>query len=603
MVESPLRIDPTDSDFRSLREDNLLYVDKTARIVDFLAAGKYLLFTRPRRFGKSLLLSTIEAMYSGDLALFRGEGGRPELAVYREGRWDWPERIVLCLDMLALGAWEDRLAPALNEMVATAAVTLDMEGLYRHTPRDPARSLINLIHALGRQSATVLGTAKIVILVDEYDAPILNHMHRPQGAVVRQELADFYGVFKSLGHRIERLVLTGVTRFVKAGLWSRLNQVRDLSESLRLHDLTGFTDTELDVLWDRVQDHEPPAGWSDLSREAWREWYSGYRFAPSATEPLYNPLAIMYSLDEGTIGEYWSQTGHLGVVERRLQVPWHPMEPGDRDTLSLPRPAAVPDYNLRLDWLDNLESGTSPEAVLAQWQPGQLVPLLYQTGYLTLTPDGRLVPPNREVATCLSRILLEPWMAPGTFPRALECQARMVAALQALDLPVMMTQFNALLHLIPHQRFRGAEAVACHLALELAVLLSRGRIRYLEGEKSGGRGDADTVIGWDDIVMVLEFKSGIHETVESGQTQIQDRGYLQSVPQEARLYLGLAVHTAGRQVAAWLCQGYSPRGIPRGTPLTHRDAWPSHKAELYRRWAVASGTPSATPHLGETRIY
>ncbi len=77
MVESPLRIDPTDSDFRSLREDNLLYVDKTARIVDFLAAGKYLLFTRPRRFGKSLLLSTIEAMYSGDLALFQDEGGRP----------------------------------------------------------------------------------------------------------------------------------------------------------------------------------------------------------------------------------------------------------------------------------------------------------------------------------------------------------------------------------------------------------------------------------------------------------------------------------------------------------------------------------------------
>lgn len=102
--------------------------------------------------------------------------------------------------------------------------------------------------------------------------------------------------------------MTGVTRFVKTGLWSKLNQVRDQSENPRFHDLIGFTDHELDTLWAQVQDQisvpPPREGWPPLSREAWQEWYNGYRFSPRAPQPLYNPFAIMSSLADGEMGEY-----------------------------------------------------------------------------------------------------------------------------------------------------------------------------------------------------------------------------------------------------------------------------------------------------------
>ncbi len=602
MAQMPLRVMPSASNFRNRRRNNWLYVDKTAQIVAFLAADTSLLFTRPRRFGKSLLLSTIEAMYSGDRNLFQGNEVRPELAVYRDATWTWQEHTVLRLDMMGvtLEDGEDSLVPALDDLVYAAATELGMEGLYRHSPRRPASSLINLVQALSARSAATTNEAGIVILVDEYDAPILNLMHTPQGVQTRQQLANFYGVFKTLegAGKVEKLVMTGVTRFVKTGLWSKLNQVQDQTDNPDFHDLIGFTDTELDVLWHQVGSMVPAkvprAGWPALSREAWQEWYNGYRFTPDATETLYNPYAIMCSLARGHIREYWSQTGHLDVVEKLLQAPWTQVEAPNRVPLYLTRPVPVPNYELRLDWLDSLTPDRSPEAVLVQWEPAQLVPLLYQTGYLTLAPSGELAPPNREIAAYLSHVLLDPWLDPGEMTRATWFQAQMLDALQHLDIPGMVAHFNALLHLLPHQRFQGSGSSPYNLVLDLVVLLAHGHIGYLipdrnpshDMEMSGLQGNLDTALGWDDISLVLEFKTGSQASAHSGQTQIREHAYLRALPRKSRLYLGLLLYLTGRQIAAWECQGYSDLGEPLGQPLTHRDPWPAHKEGVYQRWAV-----------------
>ena len=225
--------------------------------------------------------------------------------------------------------------------------------------------------------------------------------------------------------------------------------------------------------------------------------------------------------------------------------------------------------------------------MLQQWEPRQLVPLLYQTGYLTLTSTGDLAPPNREIAAYLSRVLLDPWLAPDEMKRATLYQARLVGALLDLNIPVMVTHFNLLLQLLPHQRFHGALHSATNLVLDLAVLLSRNRIRYHEMEKSGLEGEADTVLGWDDISLVLEFKTGTHASAPLGQRQIQVQGYPQALPTVSRLYLGLSLYALeGRQVDAWTCQGYSLEGHPLGAPLTQQDTWPADKVDLYWRWAT-----------------
>ncbi len=587
----PLRIDPTTSEFLQLRQDHLLYVDKTSQVASFLSEFRYQLYARPRRFGKSLLLSTIETMYSGNRELFAGNEIRPELSVYREGTWHWRPHEVVRMDMSEVGESTADMAGALNDLVNTTAEKLNLVGIYRPAPERPSRSLINLVVALSRRSEAAGLPATVVILVDEYDAPFLNRMHRPQEDKARPVLADFYGAFKSLGPFIEKLVMTGVTRFVKTGLWSKLNQVQDQSANHHFHDLTGFTDEELDILWERIGHRasvvSPLDHWPPLSREAWCEWYNGYRFSSRACHPIYNPFAIMSSLHDGEMGEYWSETGHLGVVEALLQAPWVQAEPLERVPLYLTRPDVVDRYELSLEWLDSLEPGPSPEAVLHQWDSTRLVPLLYQTGYLTLTPEGDLAPPNREVASYLSRVLLEPWLKPDDRKQAVLYQAAMVDALLDLDLPAMVAQCNRLLQLLPHQRFHGALRSATNLVLDLAVLFSRNRIRYHEMEKSGIGGDSDTILQWDDVSLAVEIKTGETTSAWAGQRQIERKGYLQALPTASRLYLGLALYaTDGRLVSAWICQGYAPSGEPLGEPLTEKDSWPTGKGDLYQRWAI-----------------
>ncbi len=238
----------------------------------------------------------------------------------------------------------------------------------------------------------------------------------------------------------------------------------------------------------------------------------------------------MCSLAQGAIGEYWSQTGHLGVVEALLQAPWTQSEPQDRVPLYLTRPVPIADYQLHFDWLDDLTPGKSPAAMLQQWEPAQLVPLLYQTGYLTLTGAYTLAPPNREIATYLSHVLLKPWLGPMERQRASLFQASLLQALLALQIPDMVTHLNALLHLLPHQRFHSEARTSCNLVLDLAILLSRGRIRYHGMEHSGLGGDSDTVLVWDDIILVIEFKTGHHKSADSGQKQIEDHNYLRHYP-------------------------------------------------------------------------
>ena len=603
-----LNIDTTTSEFPQLRQAGLLYVDKTVQVASFLNDARYQLYARPRRFGKSLLLSTIETLYSGDRGLFAADGTRPELAVCRAERWHWRTHRVLRLDMSEIGESPLDVRAALNDQVAAAAERLGLTGSFPVSANQPSRSLINLVNAMSRHAYEEGLPRSVVILVDEYDAPFLNRMHLPNEQRVRPVLAEFYGAFKSLGPFVEKVVMTGVTRFVKTGLWSKMNQVRDQSENPDFHDLTGFTDMELDALWDQARSSVPENGRrgseTRLTRNAWREWYNGYRFSVDADNPIYNPFAIMSSLKDGRIGEYWSETGHLGVVESLLQVP--PEMVGlSSPTIStyLTRPVSVDRHELSMEWLDDLKPAVSPEAVLHQWQPVQIVNLLYQTGYLTLSTDGSLAPPNREIAAYLGQVLLRPWLEPDEIGVANRVQVQMVESLLDLDIPGMVARFNDLLSMIPHQRFRGAtRSYVANTVLDVAVMLSRKRIRYHEMEKSGLGGDADTAFPWDDVSLVVEFKTGTSTSAHDGQRQIAHRRYLQALPGPARLRLGLSLHAgSGRHIESWTCQGYSATGQPLGNDLTHRDPWPDSKYELYTRWGADTVNADGS-NLSEPRV-
>ena len=349
-------IDANQHDFAVLRESGALYVDKTRQIHELLRSGSARMYTRPRRFGKSLLLSTVAALYRGEEALFAGMLAQPEpLWIHHTGMWDWErqQRPVLQLTMNRLELEPDgTAAAAFSALLRDTADSWGMTGCYI-LDDNPLTAWGNLLRAVARSyqpDAARSPEARaglplpepghyefawlppplaqsrpgarggLVLLIDEYDAPILNHLGHPQAAALRRLLAGFYEATKIRMHLFHRLLLTGVTRFVREGLWSKLNHVTDVTADPYCHDLTGFTDEELDSLTRQLRDgllhvqHTDSSLKSEALRTAWREWYNGYRFTPDAQQRLYNPWFILHSLGTGRLRDYWYDSGHLGAL-------------------------------------------------------------------------------------------------------------------------------------------------------------------------------------------------------------------------------------------------------------------------------------------------
>ncbi len=585
-----LRIDPSESDFLNMRREQLLYVDKTAQIRKFLESGKAQLFTRPRRFGKSLLLSTIKAMYGGDPSVFAAQTSQEaDLAVYRDPAWNWQARPVLHLDMTAIRMARGSIVPGLSERVALAANKAGMKGYYEHNPLAPAYSLTNLLIAMWQRHRTVADPdfAQVVVLVDEYDAPLLDSMHAAQGAEIRSQLADFYSAFMMETSVIHRLVMTGITRFVREGLWSKLNHVTDRSQDPRFHDLVGFTDADLDMLWLWQEKNGPR--WTDrhgevpLTRQGWQEWYNGYRFTETARYPLYNPFAIIHSLDKGHLGDFWAMSGSLGAVETLLTG-------ADTEGTALPiwLPAHTQDWDYALDmesWND-LDPGETAQDMLRQWDASQLTTLLHQTGYLSLKPEGGLAMPNREVAMHMAAVRLRPYLN-RNMRRAQRHLQRMYRALKHLNMPELIQAYNNLLHQFPHQRFHRADDATFNLFFDLSVVKFPPLMEH-DMEHSGLQGAGDTMLLAEDVALIVEFRLGPSHTAADGMAQIVAREYPRAVPQTCAMYLGVAIEIRDRQAVHWMCDGFTEDGERMHRTLHDTDVWPQAREDLYQRWGTAS---------------
>ncbi len=296
---------------------------------------------------------------------------------------------------------------------------------------------------------------------------------------------------------------------------------------------------------------------------------------------MYNPYAIVHSLQKGRLDEYWSQSGHLGAVETLLQEPW---ETGHWRTHFLwytTRPSPGRAHELNMDMLSQLVPADTAEAMLAQWDREQLVILLHQTGYLTLKPDGTLVPPNREVALHMANIFLKPWGAyqPRLVP--VYMNAMHDALVRRLDIPALLQAYNQLLQLYPHQRFTNVDEKPYNLLFDTAMMALYSPLCH-QMEISGLKGDADTLLTWDDVALFVEFKHN-QRSARMGLTQITRRKYLSFLNQPFSLYMGLSLNVYQRQFTNWLCDGFKDTGEPLGKEIGARMTWP---ADVREYWAV-----------------
>lgn len=352
--------------FRKIREGKYLYVDKTDYIELLKNESDYIFLSRPRRFGKSLLMSTLEAYFRGEKELFEG------LAISTiENTWEsYP---VFRID-LSPGAFIDRsrIISRLNAIIDEIEHKYSLKGI-GDSPADKFHSLI-------RQAVEKTGK-KVVILVDEYDKPLLDCLHNKEvHEAIKEELRGFYSVIKASDEYIRFAMLTGVTKFGKVSVFSGLNNLKDISMLPKYNGICGITESEfLKDFKGAIKDFSKI---NDISEEeAWKEFkrlYDGYHFARIG-EFVYNPLSVLSAFDSEEFKHYWFATGSPSYLIRLIK---------DHGFL-----------------LTELEGERRREGALSDISEvgRDIVPLLYQSGYLTikgydkLTKEYILGFPNQEV--------------------------------------------------------------------------------------------------------------------------------------------------------------------------------------------------------------
>ena len=468
---------------REMRTQGYVYVDKTAHVARLAEEGKYYFLARPRRFGKSLLVDTLAGAFAGHRELFEG--------LYLEHHWDWSRRYPVLRFDFSEGVLPDRTlldATLLDQLW----INSERYGLpWREEP----------VHlSLGRLVRNLRETAgqPVVLLIDEYDKPILDNLETPDRArAMREGLRNFYSVIKSLDPHLKFVLLTGVSKFSKVSLFSGLNNLEDLTLDPRVATLCGYTQAELVSAF---ADYLDGVDLAEVKR-----WYNGYNFLG---EPVYNPFDILLYLRHREFKPYWFETGTLTFLinllrQRRFVIP------------------EADDYWASEDLLGAFEVGAiEPEA------------LLFQTGYATVRerqvrPNGfryRLGFPNHEVRVSLPQAVLRRYV-----PNRREQQRsedRVFQALEQDDPEALRPALHAFFTAIPHDWYRrndlaGYEGYWASLVYCLFAALGV----ETRAEEPSHRGQVDLVIEYQGRVWLLEFKVDELSGGERALEQIKTRGY------------------------------------------------------------------------------
>lgn len=361
--------------FEKIREGGYVYVDKTAWIYRLITGGNYYFLSRPRRFGKSLLISTLEAYFQGKKELFEG------LSIGRLER-EWMKYPVFHLD---LNAQKYESVQDLANMLNMALTR--WEKLYGKEDSETSPSL--RFQGVIRRASETMG-CKVAILVDEYDKPLLQTIgNEVLQAEYRNTLKAFYGVLKSCDQYIRFALLTGVTKFNKVSVFSDLNNLRDISMLREYENICGISEEEL--YRDFVPDVEALAEAGGVQLEdtykRLKEWYDGYHFTPDGAD-IYNPFSLLNTFANREFGSYWFETGTPTFLVTMLKESRYNLQ-------RLTGEVAMADSLQGINSMSN-----NP------------VPYLYQSGYLTIKGYNRefqvyeLGFPNKEVEEGFTKFLL-----------------------------------------------------------------------------------------------------------------------------------------------------------------------------------------------------
>ena len=477
--------------FRKIRNQNCYYVDKTALIRQMIDQGDYYFLSRPRRFGKSLLLDTLHELFDGNEALFRG------LAIYPHWHWEADQRHPVI--RISFGGKYNEPGELEGDIIG------QLENIEMHYDLAPATTahtgpqrLRNVLFRLHRKIGR-----EVVVLIDEYDKPILDVLEDSDMARTNRDyLRGFYGILKDSARDIRFVFLTGISMFSNVNLFSGLNNLKNISLDPRYSTLCGYTDQDLDTVF--------AAELPGLDRDEIRRWYNGYRWL--GEETVYNPYDVLLLFDGREFEPYWFRTGTPTFLYRELvKREISPMElenrTADRELVST---FDITDYHIDA--------------------------LLFQTGYLTITgkaqsgglTEYRLDYPNHEVELSLNRGLLRHMTGVDHITQQGE---RLLKLLIELDFDGFAETLRAYLAGIPYPWHDQADLSRYESWYASLLYMSFKAIgAAVRAEESTSRGRSDLVVLHGGQVFVMEFKvvedeSRSDAALDRALVQIRDKGY------------------------------------------------------------------------------
>ncbi len=489
--------------FPELRTGGYLYVDKTKDIHKLVVSGKYYFLSRPRRFGKSLLVSTMKELFSGNRELFTG--------LWIEDRWDWSKtNPVLHIPFAQLDYKTNGLDVELQKHIQDVAHSYGI-GLRDGSLKNQFGELLKLLAETKGQ---------VVLLIDEYDKPIIDYLGKEieQAKANREILKNFYSIIKDSDPHLRLVFITGVSKFSKVSIFSDLNNLDDLTmHDYRSNMLLGYTQEELEHFF---REHiVQAAATQDISEEKLlgqiKHWYNGYSWDGSAF--VYNPFSILNFFQKRVFLNYWFKTATPTFL------------------IDLIRERQYYDF-------DGVEVSASFFDAFQIDRDIPLGALLFQTGYLTIkrydstTDLYTLGYPNWEVRKSMLEYLLSAF---ASLDPGMEAQPVLKArrALQEENIEQLVEVINHLLYNLPHQLHDQREERFYHLLLHIFFDYIGLEIH---SEVNTARGRLDAVVELEDKVYCFEFK--YNGTASDALAQIKQRGYLDKYRSSGKKLIAIGIN-------------------------------------------------------------
>ncbi len=479
-------------DFGEIRTNNYLYVDKTEFVYKLTEGGKYFFLSRPRRFGKSLLISTLESLFLAKRELFKG--------LFIEDKWNWEQtNPIIRISFSNIGHKEKGLYKALDDRLNAIAQS------YEIVFKDSGISgkFKELIETLSETRG------QVVVLIDEYDKPIIDYLgENTEKAVENRDIMKiFYSILKDADPYLKLVFITGVSKFSRVSIFSDLNNLDDITVDNRFAGCCGITQKELESNF--VQELQ------EFDKETIKAWYNGYTW--DLEESVYNPFSLLNFFNKKKFQNFWFETGTPTFLIK-LAKKFHLYDFEDKETSLV----HLSSYDI-----ERLE----------------LVPLMFQTGYLTFKSydeDGDIYTlkfPNKEVKKSYLEILLDAVREYPTDHLSIVLVNEIRKALLVGDVDKLERILNSLFKSLPYELWQKENEHFYHAIIHLTFTLLGV---YIQSEVQTSDGRMDSLVQVKDYIYCFEFK--LDESADKAIQQIKDKKYLEPFAHEGKKLIAIGVN-------------------------------------------------------------